>query len=165
MSSDNTILQIVGKSGEDYSTEYEMVKDRQDNLFSRLNALRLSLPELNQVVIVKPNEVIDSSKSGEFSTPEFKKTFDDSDESKHLLENKVKGLWAYKLFDKQDIFFYRAFRNAYASGENEILVYDINPEFLLKDLKDTQSSGDVRISLVDNQGGAVVSTDETLGNG
>ncbi len=162
LASDNTILQIVGKSEEDYTTEYEMVKDRQDNLFTRLNALRLSFPELNQVIIVKPNEVIDPSKSGEFSTPEFKKAFDESAESKALLENKTKSMWAYNLFGKQNIYLFRAFRNTYASGENQILVFDLNPEFLLQDLKGTESTDNVRISLVDDQGGTVVSTDEKL---
>lgn len=165
LASDNTILQIVGKSVEDYETEYDMVKDRQDNLFSRLNALRLSFPELNQIIIIKPNEVIDPSKYKEFSTPEFREAFDASAENKILAEGKVKEVWSYKLFDRPDIFFMRAFRNSKASGEIEILVYDISPEFLLKDLKDTQSSDGVRISLVDSEGRIVVSSVETLAMG
>lgn len=165
LASDNTILQVVGKSVDDYQTEYDMVKDRQDNLFSRLNALRLSLPELNQIIIVKPEEVIDPSKYKDFSTPEFREAFDESAENKLLQEGKSKEIWSYKLFDRQDIFFIRAFRNTYASGEVEILVYDISPEFLLKDLKSNQSSDSVRISLVDSEGRAVVSSDETLAMG
>lgn len=162
LASDNTILQIIGKSVEDYETEYDMVKDRQDNLFSRLNALRLSFPELNQVVIVKPKEVIDPSKYKDFSTPEFREAFDTSAENILLQEGKVKEIWSYKLFERQDIFFIRAFRNTKASGEVEILLYDISPEFLIEDLKDTQSLEGVRISLVDNDGRTVVSSDETL---
>lgn len=165
LTTDNTVLQITGKSLKDYATEYEMVKDRQDNLFTRLNALRLSIPELNQVIVVKPNEIIDPSKYQEFSTPEFRKAFDESYEYKMLEENKLKELWSYQSFDKQNILYFRTFRNTFAAGENQILVYDLNPDFLLKDIKGTQSSEDVRISLIDSNGGIVVSTDETLSMG
>ena len=165
LASDNTILQILGKSLEDYNTEYDMVKDRQDNLFSRLNALRLSFPELNQVIIVKPGEVIDPSKNKDFSTPEFREAFDKSTESQTLTEGKEKEIWAYQLFDKQDLFYMRAFRNSNASGELQILVYDISSLFLLEDIADGQTSENGRMSLMDQEGKVIVSSDETLAMG
>lgn len=164
LASDNTILQVVGKSAVDYETEYDMVKDRQDNLFSRFNAIRLSSPELNQILVVKPNEIIDPSKYKEFSTPEFRKTFDASEENRLLQGGKVKQIWSYKLFDKQDLFFMRTFRNTFASGETEILVFHISPDYLLKGLN-TQSSDSVRMSMLDSEGRVVVSSDETLAMG
>lgn len=162
LASDNTILQIVGKSVEDYDTEYDMVRDRQDNLFSRLNALRLSFSELNQVILVKPNEVIDPSKYKDFSSPEFREAFDASEENKLLREGKTKEVWSYQLFDRQSIYFMRSFRNTYASGETDIMVYDINPKYLMDIIKNTQATEGVRISLVDREGRAVVSSDEAL---
>jgi methyl-accepting chemotaxis protein len=165
LASDNTILQILGKSVVDYPTEYEMVKDRQDNLFSRLNALRLSFPELNQVIIIKPEEVIDPSKYKDFSTSEFREAFDKSDENQILKEGKVKEIWSYQLFDRQDLFYMRAFRNTFASGELQILVYDISSLFLLEDIAASQSSETGRMSLMDQEGRVIVSSDETLAMG
>lgn len=165
LASDNTILQILGKSVEDYNTEYDMVKDRQDNLFGRLNALRLSFPELNQVIIVKPDEVIDPSKYKDFSTPEFRKAFDESIEYQSLKEGKVKEIWAYHLFDKHDLFYMRSFRNTYASGELQILVYDLSSLFLLKDIATNQNSESGRMSLMDKEGRVIVSSDEALAMG
>ncbi len=162
LASDNTILQILGKSVENYPTEYDMVKDRQDNLFGRLNALRLSFPELNQVIIVKSGEVIDPSKYKDFSTPEFREAFDESLENQMLKEGKVKEIWAYHLFDKQDLFYMRAFRNTYASGELQILVYDLDSLFLLEDIATNQSLVGGRMSLVDKEGRVIVSSDDSL---
>ncbi len=165
LASDNTILQILGRSVEDYGTEYEMVKDRQDNLFSRLNALRLSFPELNQVVIVKPDEIIDPSKYKDFSTPEFHKAFEESHENRLLKEGKERAVWSYGLFDRQELFYMRAFRNTHASGELQILVYDISPLFLLEDIAAGQASDGVRMSLMDKEGQVVVSSDGSLAMG
>lgn len=160
--SDNQILTIAGKSLEDYSSDYELLKDRQDNLFTRLNAMRLSVPELDRVWIVKEDELIDPAKTDEYRTPEFKKTFDESPENQLLLSGTTKTLWAYKLFDTQDIFYMRSFRNSAHAGALTTLVFMIHPDYFLKDLKESQLNEGARISLVDQNGMVVMSTDEAL---
>ncbi|MBN2222474.1 MAG: methyl-accepting chemotaxis protein [Vallitaleaceae bacterium] len=160
--SDNQILGIAGKSLKDYASDYDMLKDRQDNLFTRLNALRLSVPELNRVWIVKEDEIIDPAKTDEYRTTEFKKTFDESPENQLLVSGTVKTLWAYQLFNTQDIFYMRNFRNSAHSGALTTLVFMIHPDYLLRDLKESQLNEGARISLVDTSGKVVVSTDEEL---
>lgn len=162
--SDNRILEIISKTVKDYSTEYDMVKDRQDNLFDRINALRLSVPDLQRVLVINPNEVIDPNKDKDdvYKKPEFKATFEGSEENRLLTEGGVKALWAYHLYETQDLFYMRTFRNNAASGAITTIVFSVSPTVFINDLKNSQLAEGARMSLVDGDGKVVVSSDDEL---
>lgn len=159
---DKVVLSIVSKTTADYPTDYDKLKDRQDNLFTRINALRLSSPELNKVLFVSDKEIIDPSKSTYFITDEFRDQFFKSNEYANLTDPNIKQQWFYKLYDSNEIYFMRTFRNSNTPGLISTLITSVTPDYLLKDIDTTELVDGARMSIVDKNGNIVVSSDSTL---
>lgn len=163
--SDKVVLSIISKTATDYASDYDKIKDRQDNLFTRINALRLSTPELSKVLFVSEKEIIDPSKSNYFITDAFRKSFFESDIYAKVTDPGIKQQWFYKLYDTKEIFFFRSFRNSNSPGTLSTLILSVTPDYLLKDIDTSELAEGARMSIIDNSGAVIVSSDSSLSMG
>lgn len=163
--SDKVVLNIISKTVSDYTSDYDKIKDRQDNLFTRINALRLSTPELSKVLFVSEKEIIDPSKSNYFITDAFRKSFFESDVYAKVTDPAIKQQWFYKLYDTKELFFFRSFRNSNTPGSLSTLILSVTPDYLLKDIDTSELADGARMSIVDNTGAVIVSSDSSLSMG
>lgn len=159
---DKVVLLIISKTVADYPSDYDKLKDRQDNLFTRINALRLSTPELSKVLFVSDKEIIDPSKSDYFITDEFRSNYFNSQEYKNLTDPNLKQQWFYKLYDTNEIYFMRNFRNTNSPGTLSTLILSVTPDYLLRGIDTSELVEGARMSIIDASGNIVISSDSSL---
>lgn len=162
MVSDPAVLEAISKSEKDYESLYHMQKDRDTNLYSLINSLRAAEKGIDKLVFIKDNEVIDPDETDVFQKADFIKTFLAGDVYSKTIANKSKPIWFYGLFETHDLYFMRSIRNIYAENSQVILMVSLKADYLTKGLDAAQLGEGARMTIVDNEGKVVVSTDPKL---
>jgi methyl-accepting chemotaxis protein len=159
---DQKVLETISKTERDYDNLYYLLKERDDNLYSKITSLKSSSPDLHSAVFISELEVIDPEHREVFFTEDFISTFFASEEYRIADEAKAKPVWFYNLYGDDDIYFMRTIRNIYSSSIKSVLLFSYDKDYLLSAL-DAENLGEgSRMSIVDNLGNIVLSTDESL---
>lgn len=160
--SDQDVLEVISKSEEDYENLYYMLKDRDDNLFSLITSLKSSTRDLKTINFINDNEVIDPDKNGAFAEDDFPQTFFAGNEYNIAAEAKSRPVWFYGLYNTDNLFFMRTVRNIYSAKANTVLLIAMDKDYLGGDLNAEELGEGARMTIVDQVGNVVISSDETL---
>lgn len=162
IAADQKILALIAKNPEDYENLYYFTMDRKDNLYSTLTSLRFSNKDLLSIVFIQEDEIIDPDRNPIYLGDTFVKDFYASEVFKTVEAANTKPIWAFDLYGTKDIFFMRAIRNIYSAKFLAVLSIQISPKYLLSELDASKLSAGARLSVVDEKGNVVVSSDETI---
>ncbi len=158
--SNQDILSVISKDENDYENLYYMLKEREDTVYSIINSLQSSQPELLSVAFIKDNEVIEQNLQSYYSDDAFPKEFFASDVYGKVSELKSKPIWFYNLFGSDNVFFMRQIRNIYAASSVSVLSIEVDKEYLT-DILEAEKIGEGSVmSLVSPEGEVIVSSDE-----
>lgn len=152
----------VGKDASFYKNEIEMYRDRNDNIYPTVDAIKVSIPEIDNISFVKEKEVIDKDKSQQYYTENFLEDFYASKEYKLLEEAETKVLWFYGLYESEDIFYIRRLLNMYRPGEFTNLLIRVDKRYLTDMLTVENAAEGTKMHIIDQEGNIIVSSDEQI---
>lgn len=157
--SDQKVLEVISKKESDYENLYYMLKDRDENVYSLITSIKASTRDVTRIMLIGDNEVIDPERTDYFFNANFIPTFKASPEYQRVIDNKSKPVWLYGLFETNNLYFMRSLRNIYSPGTQTILTFALKPDYLLNVLDAEQLGEGASMSIVDEFGKIVVSTD------
>lgn len=165
-----TVLEVISKSQKDYENKYFMVDDRDKNLFPIMLALQQANETLKSIAFVKEDEVIirgDKSSSLDIFQENilkesFRKEFFKSDMYKKVVSAKESPVWGYQLFGSDKLFLLKGINNVYDLDSTTVLLIELDAQYLRSVLNVEQLGEGARMTIVDELGQVIVSSDETV---
>jgi len=162
ITAEQKIITLISKNLDDYENLYEFSKDRKNNLFETLNSLRFSNSDISSIVLVQEDEVIDPDQKALYKSDEFIDKFFKSQEYMEINANTQVPVWAFDLYNTNDIFYMRAIKNISSSETVAILLMQIKQELLLDEISKSSMTNGSRVSIVDVKGNVIVSSVSSL---
>ncbi len=162
ITADQKINALITKNLEDYANLYEFSKDRKDNIFETINSLRFSNSNITSIVLVQEDEVIDPDQKELYKSDGFREDFFNSQEYALVNANTQAPVWAFDLFDTNDIFYMRAIKSTSSAKTVAILLMQIKQELLLEEISKSSMVDGARVSVADEKGNVIVSSDTEI---
>ncbi len=154
------VLAVVSKNIDNYENLYYMLKDREDSIYTLVTSLQSSEKNIKSIAFIKENEVIEQTKQTYYTSENFTEEFFASPEYQMVADAKSRPVWFYGLFGTEDLFFMRQVRNIYSAASVSVLTFTIDPAYIESLFEPEQLGEGSKMSLVDQEGRVVLSTDE-----
>lgn len=167
LSSNMLLLETMSKSKEDYDNKYFMTADREKNIYPLVISLQEANPDLKRVIFVKEDEVVTREQAVgagiEFLfEKDFTSNFINGEIYQKASDEQKVASWFYGIFERKNLMMVSDISNPFASDMKTALLIELDPEYLLSVLKVDELGKGAKMSLVDQSGKVIVSSDETL---
>jgi methyl-accepting chemotaxis protein len=158
--SNSAMLDVVSKDKDDYDKPYEYIRERQDYIYDAFLSME-SHQYIDNIAFIKKTEVLDDAKPDYFGET-FVDAFHQSDEYVQIVEANAKPVWFYGLYDTDNIYFMRLVKDFYNQEDSSVLAVTVNHD-MISELLDVETFEEgARLSVIDEKGNIVATSDETL---
>ncbi len=160
---DTALMDAVSKSSEDFENQFLMIKDRDEKIFRKFNAMRYSNTALNSIFVVKPDETVSAESVNKYGY-NFHESFFDSDLYKIVKEHDGRGVWFHNIYDDPDsIVLMRLIKNfRFSNSEIGVLFFDISLKYIRDIFENNDIQNGLVFKLVDENGNIVFDKNSEL---
>lgn len=157
MMANSEFVDIVTKSNEDYKTEFEKIKDREEMVYGEVFMNMYKWNCISNIVYIK-EEVIDALNDPKYQEANFLEEFLVSELYEKVIENKGKPIFKIGLFSDEQVYFLRLVTNITEPNKFAIMIIEIDQNKLFEDIPFLDNPKDIKSALLDNTGQAIFDT-------